>query len=47
MLIILGLVLAGLIVIIAAYRFLRLWLIWIDSKVPDSDTAEHSSKEDD
>ena len=47
MLIILGLVLAGLIVIIAAYRFLRLWLIWIDRKAPDSDTAEHSFKEDD
>ena len=47
MLIILGLVLAGLIVIIAAYRFLHSWLIWIDSKASDSATAEHSSKEDD
>ena len=46
MLIILGLVLAGLIVIIAAYRFLSLWLTWIDSKAPDSDTAEHSPKGD-
>ena len=31
MLIILGLVLAGLIVIIGAYRGLRLWLTWMDS----------------
>ena len=31
MLIILGLVLAGLIVIIGAYRYLRLWLTWMDS----------------
>ena len=32
MLIICGLVLAGLIVMIAAYRFIRLWLTWMDSK---------------
>ncbi len=47
MLIICGLVLAGLIVIIAAYRFIRLWLTWIDSEGPDSDPEKGSLKRDD
>ena len=47
MLIICGLVLAVLIVLIAAYRFIRLWLTWIDSKAPDSDPEKHSSIADD
>ena len=47
MLIICGLVLAGLIVIIAAYRFIRLWLTWIDSEGPDSDPEKDSLKRDD
>ena len=45
MLIICGLVLAGLVVIIAAYRFLRLSLTWIDSKYTEEQKVRVDVKE--